>query len=244
MYMHKREKIKNLARLILCITAFCATVPVFAADNSCEDEESVVNPALALCSTHVYNIGQTQNPSGSADKETMKEVIALKTTIMTQQMYKQYEYLESMIKRFKTQLEKAVLTTKLQSAGAGTDSSSSSSSGGSFSVKNKNSYIVLDSAKDCNLESGTESVLQCVLSNVSMVLSAVDEGKNAEARRQLQKDIEVANQWGKTHGFSVPTSCNSMSGASAIRNCAYALRPAISNAIDEYKRKNRTITKE
>ena len=174
----------------------------------------------------------------------MKEVIALKTTIMTQQMYKQYEYLESMIKRFKTQLEKAVLNAKLESAGAGTGNSSSSSSSGSSSVKNKNSYIVLDSAKDCNLESGTESVLQCVLSNISMVLSAVDEGKNSEAKRQLQKDIEVAQQWGKSYNFAVPTSCNSMSGASAIRNCAYALRPAISNAIDEKKKKNRTVTKE
>ena len=77
-----------------------------------------------------------------------------------------------------------------------------------------------------------------------MVLSAVDEGKNSEAKRQLQKDIEVAQQWGKSYNFAVPTSCNSMSGASAIRNCAYALRPAISNAIDEYKRKNRTVTKE
>ena len=241
--MHR--KIEDFVRSILCVAALCAPAAVFGADNSCDNEENMVNPALALCSTHVYNIGQTQNPSESGDREMMKEVIALKTTIMTQQMFKQYEYLESMIKRFKTQLEKAVLTTKLQSAGAGTDSSSSSSSSGSSSsAKNKNSYIVLDSAKDCNLEYGTESVLQCVLSNVSMVLSAVDEGKNAEARRQLQKDIEVAEQWGKSHGFTVPTVCNSMSGAQAIRNCAYALRPAISNAIDEYKRKNRTLTKE
>lgn len=238
--------VKNRSILLSCL--LLATLVVgncFAASNGCEDEDNdAIHPELALCSTHVYNIGETTNPKDEAERQYVKEVVALKTTVMTQQMYKQYEYLESMIKRFKTQLEKAVLTTKLQSAGAGTDSSSSSSSGASSSVKNKNSYVILDSAKDCNLESGTESVLQCVLSNVSMVLSAVDEGKNAEARRQLQKDIEVANQWGKSYGFTVPTACNSMSGAQAIRNCAYALRPAISNAIDEYKRKNRTITKE
>ena len=238
--------VKNRSILLSCL--FLATLVVgncFAASNGCEDEDNdAIHPELALCSTHVYNIGETENRNSEAERQYMKEVIALKTTIMTQQMYKQYEYLESMIKRFKTQLEKAVLNAKLESAGAGTGNSSSSSSSGSSSVKNKNSYIVLDSAKDCNLESGTESVLQCVLSNVSMVLSAVDEGKNSEAKRQLQKDIEVAQQWGKSYNFAVPTSCNSMSGASAIRNCAYALRPAISNAIDEYKRKNRTVTKE
>lgn len=242
-----KESLKKVLRNI-SVVALLAPLGAFAATgNGCDEslDNEYINPELALCSTHVYNIGGVTNPENEAQKETMKDVVALKTTVMTQQMYKQYEYLESMIKRFKTQLEKAVLTTKLQSAGAGTDSSSSSSSSGSSSsAKNKNSYIVLDSAKDCNLEYGTESVLQCVLSNVSMVLSAVDEGKNAEARRQLQKDIEVAGQWGKSHGFTVPTVCNSMSGAQAIRNCAYALRPAISNAIDEYKRKNRTLTKE
>lgn len=76
-----------------------------------------ISPELALCSVHAYNIGEVQNPTG-ANRQLMKDVIALKTTVITQQMNKQYEYMDLMIRRFKTQLEKAVLTTKLQASGA------------------------------------------------------------------------------------------------------------------------------
>lgn len=94
-------------------------------DNEANDR---IAPELALCSVHAYNIGQAQNPSG-ADKQLMKDVVALKTTVIAQQMNKQYEYMDSMIRRFKTQLEKAILTTKLQSAGAAPSSGDGGASG-------------------------------------------------------------------------------------------------------------------
>ena len=236
MYMHKREKIKNLARLILCITAFCATVPVFAADNSCEDEESVVNPALALCSTHVYNIGQTQNPSGGADKETMKEVIALKTTIMTQQMYKQYEYLEAIVKRLKTQLEKAVLTAKLKAAGADSgDKSSSSYSSMDVSTKSNDKYVVLDGAVNCNNEKGTTlSVYECLQNNLDLVLSALENNKTGDAKKQLSSDILSASRW----DVKTDDICKSLSSKNNMTNCVYDLRRRITVAADNYEIKH------
>ena len=234
--MHKREKIKNLARLILCITAFCATVPVFAADNSCEDEESVVNPALALCSTHVYNIGQTQNPSGGADKETMKEVIALKTTIMTQQMYKQYEYLEAIVKRLKTQLEKAVLTAKLKAAGADSgDKSSSSYSSMDVSTKSNDKYVVLDGAVNCNNEKGTTlSVYECLQNNLDLVLSALENNKTGDAKKQLSSDILSASRW----DVKTDDICKSLSSKNNMTNCVYDLRRRITVAADNYEIKH------
>lgn len=237
MYMYKREKIKNLTRSILCVAALCAPAAVFGADYSCDTEDNMVNPALALCSTHVYNIGQTQNPSGSADKETMKEVIALKTTIMTQQMYKQYEYLESMIKRFKTQLEKAVLNAKLESAGAGTgNSSSSAGTSSSFNLNDK--YVVLDGARNCNNETGgTLAIYECLQSNISTVLSAIDNNKSSEARRQLESDIKVATGWDITK----PTECGSLSGANRIRDCAYSLSRTITRAKEKFEADNRKL---
>ena len=216
-----------------------------ATGNGCDENSNndYINPELALCSTHVYNIGGITNPDDEARRQIMRDVVALKTTIMTQQMYRQYEYLESMIKRFKTQLEKAVLTTKLQAAGASDGSNNSSSSSGGFSIKNNNSYVVVDDAKDCNMESGTVSVLQCVLDNITVSLNAIEEGKVTEARRQLQKDIEVADNWGKGYKFVKPTKCNSMSGTPGVRNCAYDLRPAVTAAIEEYNRQNRVTIK-
>ena len=102
--------------MVAAICGILVAGPVRAAGDGCEDEKNDrITPELALCSVHAYNIGSSSNPTG-ADKQLMKEIIALKTTVITQQMNKQYEYMEAMIRRFKTQLEKAVLTTKLQAA--------------------------------------------------------------------------------------------------------------------------------
>ena len=105
-------------------------MPAYA-DNGCEnDDNDAIVAELALCSTHAYNIGATENPTG-ADKELMRDVIAMKTTLITQQMYRQYEQMESMLRRLKTQLEKAVLTTGLEAKGA-SPSGSSLPGGSSF----------------------------------------------------------------------------------------------------------------
>ncbi|MBP5363894.1 MAG: hypothetical protein J6Y49_00895 [Alphaproteobacteria bacterium] len=214
----------------------------------CEnDDNNRINPLIALCSTHVYNIGEAQNQSDESRKQQMRQVIALKTTFMTQQMYKQYEYMETMIRRFKTQLEKAVLTTKLQAASGGnTSGSSSSSTGGSVSggsvQRSRDVYAVVDGAQDCNLiETGTADALQCVQGNITAALRALDEGKNAEARRQLQKDLEVAKRYGRSYNDDLKnnkvTSCNtiaSSSNPSTLRTCAYDLRSAVALAITKY----------
>ena len=224
-----QRTIKNLTRSFLCAATLCAVLPVFAADNSCEDENNMVNPALALCSTHVYNIGATENPSDGGDKEMMKEVVALKTTVMTQQMYKQYEYLESMIKRFKTQLEKAVLTTKLEAAGASSDSSSSSSS---YSYKSNDRYVIIDSSRYCNNETGgTLAVYECLQGNISVVLGALENNQVSEAKRQLDSDIKIANRWGVT----TPKECQSTSGLVKTRECAYALNQAITSKKEAFE---------
>ena len=76
-------------------TMFCAVASVYAAsDNGCSDEDNnFITPELALCSTHAYNIGWVTNPDNEANKQVMRDVVALKSTVMMQQMYKQYQYL-------------------------------------------------------------------------------------------------------------------------------------------------------
>lgn len=161
--------------------------------DGCDKEENDrISPTLALCSVHAYNIGQNTNPAG-ADKQLMKDVVALKTTVIAQQMNKQYDYMEAMIRRFRTQLEKAVLTTKLQAAGATSASGDADSGGGAGSYGSNygdiHSQQGLANAEDCiGTATASTAVMQCLLRNVAKIQSAVTAGDIGAARRQLATD--------------------------------------------------------
>lgn len=212
------------------------TIPVYAADdNGCDDSDNnYITPELALCSTHVYNIGLTQNSDNEANKQIMRDVVALKSTVMMQQMYKQYEYLEATLSRLKTQLEREILTSKLEAAGASSSSSSSSSS--TSSDRN----VVLIGAENCFLKSTPSDGLNCIQSNVRIVLQAVSAGNIGEAYRQLQKDIEFAKSFGAINADSLKengaaASCNETTlraQRDSVNQCAYQLNIAVMNAID------------
>ena len=188
------KKVKNI--LVGFSVLALLTVPVVAAENGCDnDDNDMIVAELALCSTHAYNIGKPKNPSG-ADKGLMRDVIAMKTTVITQQMYKQYEQMESMLRRLKTQLEKAILTTSLEAKGASSGSSggSSSSSGGSY--KSDDKYRVLAATENCMQKGSLDSAVSCIQSNVRIVMNAVESGNVTDARKQLEKDLDVAKMWG------------------------------------------------
>lgn len=163
--------------------------------DGCDKEENDrISPTLALCSVHAYNIGQNTNPAG-ADKQLMKDVVALKTTVIAQQMNKQYDYMEAMIRRFRTQLEKAVLTTKLQAAGATSASGDADSGGGAGSYGygsgsgGVRTQQGLANAEDCiGTATTSAAVMQCLLRNVAKIQSAVTSGDIGAARRQLATD--------------------------------------------------------
>ncbi len=193
-------KTKRIIFNLLKIPCVCATVmtcalrvsPVVAAtSNGCEkDENEYISPEIALCSVHAYNINHTINPSSETTKQAMKEVIALKTTIMTQQMYKQYEYLDAMMRRFKTQLKKAVLTTSLQAAGAEAENSSS----GAANSTDKN--IVLAGTQNCMLSATSPvNAAACLQQNVQTVVNAINAGNITDAKKQLRRDLEIAETW-------------------------------------------------
>lgn len=180
---------------IFAVLAVCAmgTVPAFAAvNNGCDKEDnSYINPIVALCSTHTYNVASNTNAghnfSSDTDRQNQRDIIALKTTVITQQMKQQYDYLNSTIKRLKTQLQKAVLTTSLEAAGASSDGNSSSS-------YNKYSNIVLSGADDCMAKTGgTDNVAQCLQSNLVQIRAAVNANNLSDAMRQLKKDLDVAD---------------------------------------------------
>lgn len=170
------------------LVALVCVVPAVA-DNGCEnDDNDAIVAELALCSTHVYNIGKTENQTG-ADKELMRDVIAMKTTLITQQMYKQYEQMESMLRRLKTQLEKAVLTTGLKAKGA----SDSGGTSDSDSFKSNDRNIHLYGAKNCNEELLPADVLKCLNTNMNTISNATGNASEVslEAAKQLAEDFKL-----------------------------------------------------
>ncbi|MBR2393497.1 MAG: hypothetical protein IKB05_03330 [Alphaproteobacteria bacterium] len=183
------EKLNLVKFLSGVAVAALVSMPAVAA-VTCDDDDALINPALALCSTHVYNVGGDKNLSDGADREMMRDVVALKTTVMTQQMYKQYEYLESMIRRFKTQLEKAVLKTRLQTSGAGDDSS-----GGASGFKSNDRNIFINGVENCNNKLLPTDVLNCLNTNLNTIANLSFNGSEVtrEVRKQLANDFGVLN---------------------------------------------------
>lgn len=249
------KKVKNI--LVGFSVLALLVMPVFAADNGCDnDDNDMIVAELALCSTHAYNIGKPKNPSG-ADKGLMRDVIAMKTTVITQQMYKQYEQMESMLRRLKTQLEKAILTTSLEAKGAssGSGGGSSSSSGGSY--KSDDKYRVLAATENCMQKGSLDSAVSCIQSNVRIVMNAVDSGDTTNARKQLEKDLEVAKIWGiidgntgkysrKGKSESELTSCNEMTRTAdpvrkkaTVQTCSNELNVQIGLFLDTRAREAR-----
>lgn len=161
----------------------------FCASNGCDNENnSYINPEIALCSTHVYNIGKTENPTDENLRQVMRDVVALKTTLITQQLNKQYDFLDATVKRLKTQLEKAVLTAKFEAAGA-----SPSETGNSTSSKGQNKYIA--GAKDCNLEATNDDVIDCLRYNFNLINEMSKNGTSltTDLRKQLAYDCKIAS---------------------------------------------------
>ena len=177
-----------VAALVACVIC---SMPAFSADNGCDNPDNdMISAELALCSTHAYNIGLDQNPSG-ADRELMREVIAMKTTLITQQMYKQYQQMESMLRRLKTQLEKAVLNTKLQAA-AGKAKSDDDDDDDEFESNNRSIHIA--NARDCNAESTAKEVLTCLEKNAALIYDRSANGTklSSNLRKQLAGDYGLA----------------------------------------------------
>ncbi len=233
---------RSLAITLLAV--FCVIMPAYAAiDNGCDEKDNnYITPELALCSTHAYNIGITENPDDEANKQLIRDVVALKSTVMMQQMYKQYEYLDATLKRLKTQLEREILTSKLEAAGASTGTSSSGSTSASYTDRN----IYLAGTSNCNNESTISGVFTCLRNNYNLIYNMSSSGTNlsTELRKQLANDCEVVRQNASGAGLdsnsltavtngSAKIDCTNFSnikGRTEFQKCLDALNVQIRNA--------------
>lgn len=234
----KKQYKKSLTKLCGAAVVALLVVPAFAVGNGCDDDRNDrINPELALCSTHVYNIGEDKNQTSESQKQLMRNVVALKTTVMTQQMYKQYEYLDATLKRFKTQLEKAVLTTKLMAAGADTSSAGGSSysgvstGSGSSSFRSSDRSIFIAGVSNCNNELTNQKVFECLQNNLNTIYNTSNNGQNinAELRKQMANDYGVAAR-ACTSCTSKKAECedaSKMSQRKQFQDCLDSLRGII-----------------
>lgn len=153
------------------------------------------NPAFGLCSTHSHNIGfldgETHlpaNPTKSEEVAQMNDVIALKSTVIAQQLKEQYDALNAVIKRFKTQLEKAVLTSKIEVL---TGNAASGNTGGGSSSASSDKGLA--NANDCSLVE-YDKVFDCLMGNLQKV-QQVATSDTTNARYQLDKDLNIINMY-------------------------------------------------
>ena len=169
-------------------------------NNPTENGCSYINKVYAICDTHPFNSGGdkewTQKTISADDSEKMHRIIGLKITVISQQMYKQYEYLNATLRRLKTQLQKAVLTSNLEAAGA--KSENSASGGGLISANNNDDKtIFLAGAENCSNKTSSESAYSCLQTNISLIISSVSSNKK-KACEQLKATLKSAGMWGIT----------------------------------------------
>ncbi|MBQ6736772.1 MAG: hypothetical protein IJQ90_04810 [Alphaproteobacteria bacterium] len=216
--------------------------PVVAHATTVDAECAVFNPAFALCSTHAHNVafkadGLPANPTNAEDIAYMNEVIALKSTVIAQQLKEQYDALNAIIKRFKTQLEKAVLTSKIEVL---TGNSASGNSGGGASGSYNNNGLA--NAEDCYAVS-QENAYDCVARNLSKISSAAEKDIT-NARKQLDNDLAIMKGYDMcgTNTNCLEAVCSksrvSSMNKTDIQSCVKNLQLKIRGAKSDFDRQN------
>ena len=169
----------------------CVDTPGGTTHN--DDGCPYVHPTYAICDTHKFNAGYDANQSLSDSEMTIvKQTVGLKVTVISQQMYKQYEYLSATIKRLQTQLEKSVLLANLEAAGAKSDGSTSllGGSGSSSTTVDKSTPLIGRGAEDCSMAGDFDKFSNCEMSNLKAIKeSAAMPSSKTNACKQLQIDI-------------------------------------------------------
>ena len=241
----KKSMLKFLLSVRAVLIALVVCMPFSGrADDSCaNDANDAISPYFALCSTHAYNIGRTDN-QGADERALMKEVIGMKTTLITQQMYKQYEQMESMLRRFKTQLEKAVTMSKFEMAGADSEKSSSSSGG----YASNNSRIHIAGAQDCSRIYNDADTLKCYQTNIDNIERTSNYGQDVttDLKKQLAGDyvglIDLSYGDSKCDIDERCKMANSITSKKVFESCMTSYRNCLQKQYSNYNYRERELS--
>ena len=208
----------------------CNELGIGNCDIDCYDlgqDVAYVHPDFALCDTHAWNAGYETNEDALKDSDTKsktKEVIGLKTTFITQQMYKQYTTMSNIIKQLKVMLEKEALKAELQIASGNGDDDSGSGTSVQFATCSK-----VDA----------EAALTCLRDNYSKLQPFVTKGNNrTDVKRQLASDASVLDVLlGPTTDYS--SKCSNVSGKTGMQNCLNQIASGINKLNDQVQKSKR-----
>lgn len=172
------------------IKKLCKAKKGDSANNGKHDPDcAFISKDFGICDTHAYNAGFYSNPTTAEDKERMRERIAAKITVISQQMYKQYEYLNATLTRLEKQLQKAVTTAELEMASGKSDSDSSSYSSSS------SKETPLAGSENCMYAGGGLKTYECLNRNLMLIQSNIETNRS-QAKKQLEKDYGIAKTFG------------------------------------------------
>ena len=208
-------------------------------NNSDDDYCPYIKGTYAICDTHPYNAGikrieKSTSGTNRTEIEEMREIVGLKVTVLSQQMYKQYEYLNATLRRLKTQLEKSILISNLEAAGGKSEDNTSS-----YGTSGNDKAIHLAGAENCKNKMDYESVYQCVQSNAALILNSLDTNRT-KACKQLGETVEAFNTWSDTNKLNDDKckgdtiSCTKVD----IRKCAQDLLQKVAKERADTKNKN------
>ncbi len=172
------------------IKKLCKTEKGVSANDGKHDPDcAFISKDFGICDTHAYNAGFYSNPTTAEEKERMREIIAAKITVISQQMYKQYEYLNATLTRLEKQLQKAVPTAELEMASGKSDSDSSSYSSSS------SKETPLAGSENCMYAGGGLKTYECLNRNLMLIQSNIETNRS-QAKKQLEKDYGIAKTFG------------------------------------------------
>lgn len=203
-----------------------------------KEECAYINPVFAICDTHPYNnniAAEAYNTENSQidteQQETMNRIIGLKITVLSQQMYKQYEYLNATLKRLRIQLEKSVLKANLEAAGGKSNNST-------YGATDSDKSIHIAGAENCSNTMDYESAFNCIQKNASLVVSSVSSDR-MKACKQLQSTLK-AKRWLTVKDAFTDPSCNNVEKGTCDKNtvtdCAQALLQGVARARADFRR--------
>lgn len=187
-----------------------ACIEEFAANTTGVDcytltqDVAYVDPVFALCDTHMWNAGFKDNDEikKSEDREKMNEIIALKTTVIAQQMYKQYASLEQIIKQLKVMLEKEVLKASVQVAGGTSSDDDTSTDKVEF--------------ENCGIRTDETELINCLRANLAKYEPFVTKGnKRNDVRKAMTRDAKLFANWGR----APIASCSETMSKDEMQSC-------------------------
>ena len=207
----------------------CCEYPGKDCTKDCYDMDidiSYVDPVFALCDTHAWNAKYEDNSKieKTEDRNKMNEVIGLKTTVIAQQMYKQYTTLEKTIKQLKVLLEKEVLKANLQVAGGTSDNNGSSDD---------------DTGSDSEFESCSKGedteVLNCLRGNLVKYEPYVSKGnRKTNVMKAMNKDLGVLVIYLKDNA-KFKGKCSDKMSKIAMEECFNALQVGVRDLANQIK---------